>query len=163
MHYQVLRQCSGLYSFKYSITQSEVPMRVVTILVNGHQIEAENTWSAKEIVRYDGRVVSERRTLWGSSHFFKVYETGGQVNYEVTFTPSFIDRISIIIRRNGIIIFSNDRRIKARREFASTVSPSSSGMVSTFGHSSQIQIECPYCGHRNSTAMEFCEKCRASI
>ena len=25
-------------------------MRVVTILINGHQIEAENTWTAKEIV-----------------------------------------------------------------------------------------------------------------
>ena len=138
-------------------------MRVVTILVNGHQIEVENTWTAKEIVRYDGRVVSERRTLWGSSHFFQVSEDGSLANYEVTFTPSFIDRISIVIRRNGIIIFSNDRRIKARREFASTVSTSSSGMVSTFGHTNQVQVECPYCGHRNSAPVEFCEKCKASI
>lgn len=138
-------------------------MRIISILINGHQIEAENTWSAKEIVRYDGRVVSERRSIWGSSHFFHVHEENNLVNYEVTFTPSFIDRITIIIRRNGTIVFSNDRRIRPQREVVPMVSTSSSGMVSTFGYNNQIQVECPYCGHRNSAAMEFCGKCRASI
>ncbi|MHA2351543.1 MAG: hypothetical protein ACXABX_00310 [Candidatus Thorarchaeota archaeon] len=138
-------------------------MKLVTIISNGHQIEVENTWSAKEIVRYDGRVVSERRSFWGGSHFFQVQEYGHLVNYEVTFNPSFIERISIVIRRNGAIIFSSDRRIKPPKEVIPIASSSSSGMVSTIGLSNRIQIECPYCGHRNSTAEEFCEKCRASI
>jgi hypothetical protein len=138
-------------------------MKLVTILINGHQIEVENTWSAKEIVRYDGRVVSERRSFWGGSHFFRVEEESHLVNYEVTFNPSFIERIAIVIRRNGAIIFSSDRRIKPPKEVIQIASSSSSGMVSTIVTGNRIQVECPYCGHRNNTAVEFCEKCRASL
>lgn len=138
-------------------------MKIVTLLINGHQIEAENTWSAKEIVRYDGRVVSERRSFWGGSHFFQVQEDGYLVNYEVTFNPSFMEKITIVIRRDGAIIFSSDRRIKPPKEVLPIASSSSSGMVSTFGSSNRTQVECPYCGHRNNAAIEFCEKCRASI
>lgn len=138
-------------------------MKLVTILINGHQLEVENTWSAKEIVRYDGRVVSERRSFWGGSHFFRVEEDGHLVNYEVTFNPTFIERIAIVIRRNGSVIFSSDRRIKPPKEVVPIVSSSGSGMVSAFGSNRRIQAECPYCGHRNSSAIEFCEKCRASI
>ncbi len=138
-------------------------MKLVTILINGHQIEVENTWSAKEIVRYDGRVVSERRSIWGGSHFFQVQEDGHLVNYEVTFNPTFIERVAIVIRRDGNIIFSSDRRIKTPKEVVPVVSSSRGGMVSTFGSSSQIQVKCPYCGHRNNASTKFCEKCRASI
>jgi hypothetical protein len=138
-------------------------MKLVTILINGHQIEVENTWSAKEIVRYDGRVVSERRSIWGGSHFFQVHEDGNLIQYEVTFNPSFLERITIVIRRNGAIIFSSDRRIKPPREVVPITSSSSGGMVSAFESNSQIQVKCPYCGHRNIATDEFCEKCRASI
>jgi hypothetical protein len=42
-------------------------------------------------------------------------------------------------------------------------SSSHSGMVSAIDSSTRIQVECPYCGHRNYSTIEFCEKCRASI
>jgi hypothetical protein len=138
-------------------------MKIATILINGHQIEAENTWTAKEIVRYDGRVVSERRSFWGGSHFFQVHEEGYLVNYEVTFTPSFMDRITIVIRRNGTIVFSSDKRIKPPKEIVPRATSSQSGMMSTIGSGTRLQVECPYCGHRNDSTTEFCEKCRASI
>ena len=138
-------------------------MKIATILINGHQIEAENTWSAKEIVRYDGRVVSERRSFWGGSHFFQAQEDGDLANYEVTFTPSFMDRIAIVIRRNGAIIFSSDKRIKPPREILPIASSSHSGMTSATGSVTRVHVECPYCGHRNDSSSEFCEKCKASI
>ena len=138
-------------------------MKIITILINGHQIEAENTWSAKEIVRYDGRVVSERRSFWGGSHFFQVNEDGYLVNYEVTFTPSFMDRIAIVIRRNGAIVFSSDRRIKPLREITPIAASSFGGAVGSLSSSDHIQVQCPYCNHRNDRTAKYCERCRASI
>ncbi len=138
-------------------------MKIATILFNGHQIEAENTWSAKEIVRYDGQVVSERRSFWGGSHFFQAKEDGRLVNYEVTFTPSFMDRIVIVIRRNGIIIFSSDRRVKPQREAIPIAASSFGSTVVSLGSREHFQVECPYCNHRNDSTVKFCERCRASI
>ncbi|MGD9395994.1 MAG: zinc ribbon domain-containing protein [Candidatus Thorarchaeota archaeon] len=138
-------------------------MKIATILINGHQIEAENTWSAKEIVRYDGQVVSERRSFWGGSHFFQAREDGSLVNYEVTFTPSLMDRIAIVIRRNGTIIFSSDRRVRPQREVIPVVASSSGSTTVSFGSRDHVRFECPYCNHRNDSTVKFCERCRASI
>lgn len=136
---------------------------MVTILFNGHQIEAENTWSAKEIVRYDGRIVSERRSISGGSHFFEVQEDGYLTNYEVTFNPLFLEGIGIVIRRNGVIIFSSDRRIKPPKETISIASSSGLSTVSTMSTSDHVEVKCPYCNHRNYSEVSFCVRCGASI
>ena len=138
-------------------------MKTVTIIFNGHQIEVENTWSAKEIVRYDGRVVSERRSIWGGSHFFQVHEDGYLINYEVTFNLLFLEGLVVVIRRNGVIIFSGDRRIKPPKEMVSIASSTGVATMSTMSTRESVEIKCPYCNHGNSIETSFCERCGASV
>ena len=136
---------------------------MVTILFNGHQIEVENTRTAEEIVRYDGKVVSKKRTFTGGSHFFQALEEGKRANYEVTFNLVPFQGVGIVVRRNGLIIFSSDRRIKPPMQITPLVYTSGSRSVIAATEEGIVQIKCPYCNHRNSSDLSFCEKCGASI
>ena len=55
-----------------------------TIVYNEHQIQLPGmSLTGKEEVKYDGRVVSSKHTMFGGTHVFKVKEDGEDVDYEV--------------------------------------------------------------------------------
>ncbi len=57
---------------------------VKTIIYNGHQIDAPgSTLTGIEEVRYDGNIVSSKRSILGATHVFVVVEEGETVQYEV--------------------------------------------------------------------------------
>ena len=77
-----------------------------TCYYEGNIIEVEE-WSitGKEVVKYNGDIVSQKRTMFGGNHIFRVEEKGEMVNYEVRITPGFLFP-KTIIRRNGLIIYN---------------------------------------------------------
>jgi len=72
--------------------------------VNGHAIEIwASIWNGKERVRYDGRVVSEKRSLmFQSIHSFEAEEQGEKAVYEVMIHTGLFT-LGYAVRRNGII------------------------------------------------------------
>ena len=75
------------------------------VKVNGHLIElVYSIWNGKETIKYDGKIVCERRNLktFSSINSFKVQELGEEIVYEVQ-TIAGIFGQGFAIRRNGII------------------------------------------------------------
>ncbi len=72
--------------------------------VNGHAIEIQaSLWSGKERVRYDGQVVSEKRSfMFQSIHSFEADEQGEKAVYEVMIHAGLFS-CGYAVRRNGII------------------------------------------------------------
>ncbi|WP_435355384.1 hypothetical protein [Emticicia sp. SJ17W-69] len=73
--------------------------------INGHLIEIfYSNWNGKEIIKYDGKIVAERRNLstFSSINSFKVEEEGEEVVYEIQSLAGIFGH-GFAIRRNGII------------------------------------------------------------
>ncbi len=85
---------------------------MIELNYNGHSIRVNEAASltGKELVYYDGQLVSEKTAPLGTTHLFTQFEDGERVQYEVEngANPArFFLRPYTIIRRNGKIIFSN--------------------------------------------------------
>jgi len=80
-----------------------------TVVHDGHRIEIPGmSLSAKEEVRYDGEVVSSKRSLTGATHVFAVKENGEEVQYEVEIGTRWHGFSAwCTVRRNGRVIFSD--------------------------------------------------------
>ena len=80
-----------------------------TIFHNGHRIDAPgSTLTGLELVRYDGEVVSRKRSVLGSGHEFVVEEDGEPVHYEVKIGTRWHGcSATCTIRRNGDILFTD--------------------------------------------------------
>ena len=75
------------------------------VQINGHTVEINvSIWNGKEIIKYDGTEVANRRNLRTSLsyHSFTVQENGESVVYEVQVSGGFVGT-GFVIRRNGII------------------------------------------------------------
>lgn len=75
-----------------------------TATLHGHTIDIDtSSWNGHESVRYDGRVVSEKRSfMYLTAHSFQVEEEGETVIYEVNVIVGLAGH-GYIVRRNGII------------------------------------------------------------
>jgi len=80
-----------------------------TIVYNGHQIQLPGmSLTGKEEIKYDGRVVSSKRTIVGGTHIFKVKENGEDVDYEVELGTRWHGFTSwCVVRRNGKVIYTD--------------------------------------------------------
>jgi hypothetical protein len=77
-----------------------------TITINGHTFELfYSLWNGKEIIKYDGKIVAERRNLktFSSVNSFRIVEEGEEVVYEVQSLAGIFGQ-GYAIRRNGIIL-----------------------------------------------------------
>lgn len=62
----------------------------------------------RERILYDRKIVSEKHSLTGATHFFDVKEDGRTVRYEVEIGTRWHCCSSYCtVRRNGVVIFSN--------------------------------------------------------
>ncbi len=76
---------------------------------NGHNIEIKtNKVSGKETICYDGKEVSSKSSIGGSTHIFSVTEDNQNTQYEVELTMRWHGlSASTTVRRNGQIIFTD--------------------------------------------------------
>lgn len=80
-----------------------------TITYGNHTIEvSEMSMTAKEVIRYDGHVVSSKRSMTGSTHLFSVKEETEDVQYEVQVGMRWHGFSAYsIVRRNGKVIYTD--------------------------------------------------------
>ena len=80
-----------------------------TITCNSHKIEISGAnITGKERVLYDGKEVSSKHSLTGSTHIFRVNEDGEDVQYEVEISLRWHGLNAwTIVRRKGEIVFSD--------------------------------------------------------
>jgi hypothetical protein len=80
------------------------------LMVNGNKIEIDllSLLSGKETIYYNGEVVSQKKSLWGSLHSFEVKENGTKVLYEVKVGMGFPIRATVVISRNGEILYADN-------------------------------------------------------
>ncbi|WP_156180531.1 hypothetical protein [Rufibacter radiotolerans] len=80
-------------------------MNLLTLnLADNIKIEVDNTYSGVETIKYNGEVVSEKRSLSGENHQFEREENGKKVKYEVKISIKGLSRIGIDIYRNDKVI-----------------------------------------------------------
>jgi hypothetical protein len=82
---------------------------VKTIAINGHKLEISSTsLTAKEVIKYDGNIVSDKRSVSGATHIFNVKENDEDVQYEVEIGFRWhMCSAWATVRRNGVVIFSD--------------------------------------------------------
>jgi hypothetical protein len=85
----------------------EAPLK--TVVYGGHKIEIpEASLTGKEEVRYDGKVVSHKHSVFGATHMFRVQEDGEDVQYEVELGARWHHLSNwTVVRRNGNIIYTD--------------------------------------------------------
>jgi hypothetical protein len=79
---------------------------LITVQHNGHTIQVQREGLGNETISYDGRVVSNKRTLNGTNHDFSIVEGGEQISYQVTIGIPLVGKVQVTIRRNGQVIYS---------------------------------------------------------
>lgn len=79
-------------------------MRYLTLNINPNaRIDIDNDIWGKETIRYNGEIVSEKSSFFGSVHSFEKEEDGEIAKYEI--------RISLKFLRIGFDIFRNNQAI----------------------------------------------------
>ncbi|MGK0449109.1 MAG: hypothetical protein ACJA2M_002912 [Polaribacter sp.] len=59
-------------------------MKYTTVHLNENKIELFNTFLGKETVKVNGEIVSEKRSVTGAEHIFKINKNGNEVPYKLT-------------------------------------------------------------------------------
>ena len=79
-------------------------------MVNGNKIEIDllSLFSGKETIYYNGEVVSQIKSFWGSVHLFEVKENGAKALYEVKVGLGFPVRATVVISRNGETLYADN-------------------------------------------------------
>ena len=81
---------------------------VKTITYDGHKIEVSISIFAKEEIKYDGKVMSSKYSVTGSTHIFNVIENDDNIQYEVESGIRWHGfSLWNTVRRNGMVIFSD--------------------------------------------------------
>ncbi len=83
-------------------------MRVLAINGNKIEIDLLSLFSGKETVYYNGEIVSQKKSLLGSIHTFEVIENGENVKYEIKVGVVFLIRPTILVKRNGELVYSDN-------------------------------------------------------
>ena len=80
-------------------------MNIITLhLSDSVKIEVDNSFSGEETIKYNGEVVSEKKSLLGENHPFTREENGEVVQYEVRIGIKNLGRISVAIYRNNKVV-----------------------------------------------------------
>lgn len=82
-----------------------------TIVYNGHRIqlpEMNLTTKRKKKVKYDGKVVSSKHSIFSGSYVFRVKEDEEDVDYEIEIgMRGCILGLWYVVRRNGKVIYTD--------------------------------------------------------
>ena len=80
-----------------------------TLVYDGHRIDAPgSTLTGLEIVRYDGNVVSKKRSILGAKHSFEEQEGGETAHYEVCIGTRWLGfTATCSIYRNDELLFTD--------------------------------------------------------
>ncbi len=78
-------------------------MKYTTVHLDENKIELFNTLLGKETVKVNGEIVSEKRSITGSEHIFKINKNGNENTYKLT--------TGFNINGVGFSLYKNDKPI----------------------------------------------------
>jgi hypothetical protein len=78
-------------------------MKYTTVHLDENKIELFNTLLGKETVKVNGEIVSEKRSITGTEHIFKINEDGNENTYKLT--------TGFNINGVGFSLYKNDKPI----------------------------------------------------
>ena len=79
-----------------------------TLIYNGQRIDAPgSTFTGLEQIRYNGEVVSSKRSILGASHEFEAIEDGTPVTYLIQIGTRWSGMATCRMYRNGELLFSD--------------------------------------------------------
>jgi len=78
-------------------------MKYTTIHLDENKIELFNSLLGKETVKVNGKIVSEKRSMTGTDHIFKINENGNENTYKLT--------TGFNINGVGFSLYKNDKPI----------------------------------------------------
>jgi len=84
-------------------------MKIISIYTNEHKIELFNGVGGKETLKVDGRIVSQKRSITGTEHHFKIEENGTEIPYKFI-TGLNMNGISISLYKNNEPVIEMPRR-----------------------------------------------------
>jgi len=107
--YSSKRASNHLYLCLHLLPLLADPLIMKTIIHNGHRIEAPgSTLTGIEKIRYDGEIVSTKRSVLGATHTFQANEGGEIVEYEVIIGTRWLFlTATCTIRREGELLFTD--------------------------------------------------------
>ncbi|GGK85214.1 hypothetical protein ACD591_19975 [Rufibacter glacialis] len=80
-------------------------MNVLTLHISDTaKIEVDNSFNGKETIKYNGEIVSEKKSLLGENHTFTCEENGERITYEVRISIKNLTRVGIDIYRNNKVV-----------------------------------------------------------
>ncbi|WP_181307108.1 hypothetical protein [Rufibacter sp. XAAS-G3-1] len=80
-------------------------MNVLTLhLSDSVKIEVDNSFTGLETIKYNGEIVSEKKSLLGENHRFEREENGETAQYEVRISIKHLTRVGIDIYRNNKVL-----------------------------------------------------------
>jgi N-dimethylarginine dimethylaminohydrolase len=79
-------------------------MYYTKLVIGPTTIEFDNSWTGMETIYVNGRIVSQKSSVWGTHHYFTVYENGKEVRYILTSKVGANMQVLMDLRRNGHII-----------------------------------------------------------
>ena len=83
-------------------------MHLLTLnLSDNVRIEVENSLTRLETIKYNGEVVSEKRSFLGEHHEFERNENGDKARYDVRVSLKNLGRVSVDVYRNNKAIVLN--------------------------------------------------------
>jgi hypothetical protein len=89
-------------------------MRILAVGENKIEIDLLSLFAGKETVHYNGVIDSRKKSMWGCVHSFNVKENGTDTHYEIKTGLVFPIRTTIVVTRNGELLFS-DKSLKNPR------------------------------------------------
>ena len=80
------------------------------LVVNGNKIEIDlfSPFSGKETIYYNGVIVSQKKSLFGGLHTFKVKENEVDAQYEIKVGMGFPLRATLVIKKNGELLYADN-------------------------------------------------------
>ncbi|MBA9076457.1 MULTISPECIES: hypothetical protein [Rufibacter] len=80
-------------------------MNVLTLNLSDQvRIEVDNSFTGQETIKYNGEIVSEKKSLLGENHRFEREENGEIAQYEVRISIKHLTRVGIDIYRNNKVV-----------------------------------------------------------
>ncbi|NDC41574.1 MAG: hypothetical protein EBZ77_08495 [Chitinophagia bacterium] len=81
------------------------------LVVNGNKIEIDmlSVISGTETIYYNGDIVSQKKSITGSTHTFSVNENGEEVTYNIKVGLGLPVRSTVVITRNGELLYSDEK------------------------------------------------------
>jgi hypothetical protein len=95
-------------------------MRYLTLEINPETtLTLDNSILGKETIKINNQIMSEKSSLWGSTHMFDYTDLGEKMHFEVIIRFNLLNGILIDVSKNGEAILTEPKEFLKKRFYVS--------------------------------------------